>query len=251
MSPVGPIRRFARQLFRWAGALCLAAALSASGRDQTYVVKQHDTLTSIARRFGISSAQLAGRNGLSRRKPLYVGQHLIIPAATMAKTPPSLLNAPVRRAIEQAPVSRYRWKYIVIHHSGVDEGTLQSTDRYHRVERHMEHGLAYHFLIGNGHGMGDGEIAVGNRWKEQINGGHLRSEAQNKIALGICLIGNFDKTSPTPQQLRSLENLTRALMKRCALSAGAVKTHQQINIVRTECPGSRFPTQAFLARLKR
>ena len=256
MSPVWPIRRFARQLLRWAGALCLAAALSASGRDQTYVVKHHDTLSGIARRFGVSSGQLADRNGISRRKPLYVGQHLIIPvkappAASRAKAPPMLLDAPVRRAIEQAPVSRYRWKYIVIHHSGVDEGTLQSIDHYHRTERHMEHGLAYHFLIGNGHGMGDGEIAVGDRWKAQLNGGHLRSEDQNKIALGICLIGNFDKTPPTAKQLRSLENLIRVLLKRCDLSAGSVRTHQQINIVRTECPGSKFPTQAFLGKLKR
>jgi N-acetyl-anhydromuramyl-L-alanine amidase AmpD len=115
----------------------------------------------------------------------------------------------------------------------------------------MENGLAYHFLIGNGRGMSDGEIAVGNRWKQQLDGGHLRSTAQNKTALGICLIGNFDKTKPTAKQLRSLEDLTRALMKRCNLPASAVKTHQQINVVHTRCPGSKFPTRSFLAKLKR
>lgn len=115
----------------------------------------------------------------------------------------------------------------------------------------MENGLAYHFLIGNGNGMGDGEIAIGNRWKGQLDGGHLRSESQNKTALGICLIGNFDKTKPTEKQLRSLENLVRALMNRCALPASALKTHQQINIVHTRCPGSKFPERTFLANLKK
>ena len=173
---------------------------------------------------------------------------MIIPDKTPDAQP---LGPSIQRAIDKAKVSPGRWKYIVIHHSGMDEGNLKSIDRYHREERHMEHGLAYHFLIGNGNGMDDGEIAVGNRWKEQLDGGHLRSEEQNKIALGICLIGNFDKTKPTEKQLRSLENLIRALMKRCKLTAGAVKTHQQINIVFTRCPGSKFPTRSFLAKLKK
>jgi len=32
---------------------------------------------------------------------------------------------------------------------------------------------------------------------QQLDGGHLASEAQNKIALGICLVGNFDERRPT------------------------------------------------------
>ena len=257
MNSARPIRRFALQLSRWACVLCLATAFAALGQDQTYVVKRSDTLSSIARHFGVSPGLLADRNGISRTTQVYAGQNLIIPvkaappAPASGKNSPSSLNPSAQRAIDKAPVSPQRWKYIVIHHSGVDEGTLKSIDRYHREERHMEHGLAYHFLIGNGNGMGDGEIAVGNRWKEQFDGGHLRSEEQNKIALGICLIGNFDKTKPTAKQLRSLENLIRALLKRCELSASAVKTHQQINIVRTECPGSKFPSRSFLARLKK
>ena len=257
MSPAKPRRRLALQLSRWVVALCLGVPSAGFGQDQAYVVKHNDTLFGIARHFSVSPGQLADRNGISRNAQVYVGQNLIIPikaapaAATNGKLPPSPLIASVQRAIEKAPVSPHRWKYIVIHHSGVDEGTLKSIDRYHREERHMENGLAYHFLIGNGNGMSDGEIAVGNRWKEQLDGGHLRSEEQNRIALGICLIGNFDNTKPTRKQLSSLENLIRALMKRCDLPASAVRTHQQINIVRTECPGSKFPTRAFLARLKR
>lgn len=232
------------------------AVIGAKADDLTYIVKRNDTLYGIAHQYGITPAQLADRNGVSRRTQVHVGQKLVIPlkpgkAKTTSNASPSPLNSSIQSSINKARVSPGRWKYIVIHHSGADEGTLKSIDRYHREERHMENGLAYHFLIGNGAGMGDGEIAVGNRWKEQLDGGHLRSEEQNKIALGICLIGNFDKTKPTEKQLRSLENLIRALMKRCDLTASAVKTHQQINIVRTECPGDQFPTKAFLARLKR
>ena len=122
-------------------------------------------------------------------------------------------------------------------------------DRYHREKRHMEHGLAYHFVVGNAHGMRDGQIAVGQRWRRQLDGGHLRSEAQNKISIGICLVGNFDKRKPTTKQMQSLNALVEALLKRCKLSPSAVKTHQQINTVKTLCPGRNFPTKSFLQGL--
>jgi murein DD-endopeptidase MepM/ murein hydrolase activator NlpD len=256
MRVVSAIFRSLRLLLVLLCVVCLLIAIPASA-DLTYLVKRNDTLFAIAHQYGVTPAQLASRNGIARDTQVYVGQKLIVPvksAKATKETSASVevsLSPFVQRSITKAPVSPGRWKYIVIHHSGADEGTLKSIDRYHREERHMENGLAYHFLIGNGHGMGDGEIAVGNRWKEQLDGGHLRSEEQNKIALGICLIGNFDKTKPTEKQLRSLETLIRVLMKRCNLTAGAVKTHQQINIVRTECPGDRFPTRAFLAKLKK
>src|SRR5438045_7677727 len=46
-----------------------------------------------------------------------------------------------------------KWKYIVIHHSASPNASVKGMDYYHRVERHMENGLAYHFVIGNGHSM--------------------------------------------------------------------------------------------------
>jgi murein DD-endopeptidase MepM/ murein hydrolase activator NlpD len=233
--------------------LGLLPITAASARESTYVVKSKDTLTDIARQHGISVATLSARNNLGRNETIYVGQRLTIPSPTTAKPAPRStpqLTTAVQKSVTAAPVKARRWRNIVIHHAAVDEGTLQALDRYHREQRHMENGLAYHFLIGNGNGLGDGVIGVGNRWKKQLDGGHLHSATQNQTALGICLIGNFDQDKPTEKQLQSLEALTRALMKRCQLSASAVKTHQQINVVSTRCPGKYFPTRDFLNRLK-
>ena len=246
-------RAFRPGFSRWTVLLCLATALAALGRDQIYIVRPKDTLSAIARRYGLSVAALADHNHIARNSKIQVQQRLLIPGPTHSETSaasPRLTKA-VQKSIASAPVKARRWRYIVIHHAGVDTGTLKSLDRYHREERHMENGLAYHFLIGNGNGLGDGSIAVGNRWREQLDGGHLHSVAQNKIALGICLIGNFDQKKPTEKQMRSLESLTRALLKRCNLPISAVKTHQQINVVNTRCPGRHFPLSQFLARLKR
>lgn len=222
--------------------------------DVAYTVKPKDTLYDLARQYGISVAQLAERNGLSRNARLHVGQRLIIPTTSNSApaAPPVARSAPsssFQKAIDDARVAPRRWRYIVIHHSGVDEGTMKGMDRYHREERRMEHGLAYHFVIGNGDGMGDGEIGVGRRWREQLNGGHLASETQNSYSLGICLVGNFDKNRPTAKQMQSLTALTQALMKRCNLTTSSIRTHQQINVVRTRCPGRHFPMPTFLRGL--
>lgn len=230
--------------------LCLLLALAGVASDQVYVVKPKDTLTEIARRHGLSVAALAARNHLDPKAILRVGQRLNVPAPSPKRSAPPKLAPTVQQSIIAAPVKSRRWRHIIIHHAAVNEGTLKSLDRYHREERRMQYGLAYHFIIGNGNGLGDGVIAVGDRWKKQLNGGHLHSAAQNQTALGICLIGNFDHTKPTEKQMQSLEALTRALLARCKLTASAVKTHQQINVVHTQCPGRHFPTREFLAKLK-
>lgn len=226
---------------------------SSSAETRTITVQRGDTLIGIAGKYGISVKAVAELNGISEKHLVRVGERLTIPAAPSAdRVAPASVALPqsVNSAIQNAPVRRGRWKYIVIHHSGVDEGTVKGMDRYHREVRHMENGLAYHFVIGNGNGMGDGEIAVGNRWREQLDGGHLRSLAQDKVAIGICLVGNFDEHAPSEKQMRSLNALVRVLMMRCDLSAKAVKTHRQINIIGTRCPGKYFPAKAFVAGLK-
>lgn len=246
-------------------SLCLWSATEAAAGDISYVVRRGDTLSSIARKHGVSVAALAERNRISKNHYVKAGQRLMIPTTAVAadisvpaasaagksgSASSAGLPASVSSAISNAAVAPGRWKYIVIHHSGTSEGTAQGMDRYHREVRHMENGLAYHFVIGNGNGMANGEVFVGNRWKKQLDGGHLASLAQNKVAIGICLVGNFDKTAPSAAQMQSLNTLVRTLMKRCNISASNVKTHQQINVIGTRCPGSRFPTKSFLAGLK-
>ena len=156
------------------------------------------------------------------------------------------LTRAVRQAIDSAPVRRARWRYIVVHNSGTKQGNARAFDLYHTNVRKMPNGLAYHFVIGNGTASGDGEIEIGPRWEKQLNGGHVHSDYLNNIALGICLVGDFNQQSPTEKQLASLEELIRYLQLRVGKTDGnaaVVKSHREINPPRwpTDCPGDAFP----------
>jgi len=156
------------------------------------------------------------------------------------------LSRKVRAEIDHAPVMRRRWQFIVVHNSGTRQGSARIFDYYHRHVRRMQNGLAYHFVIGNGTSTGDGEIEIGDRWRRQINGGHVHSDYLNNIALGICLVGDFNRDQPTRRQLEACEELIRYLRQRCGKIDGryaVVRPHREVNPPQwaTDCPGDAFP----------
>ncbi len=57
----------------------IPVAKSGGGTFETYVVKRGDSLDKIARRYGVSVAQIAERNRIDLRRPLYVNRKLKIP----------------------------------------------------------------------------------------------------------------------------------------------------------------------------
>ncbi len=210
-----------------------------------YEVQSGDALSVIARNHGVTTQALLELNELENPDTLRVGQTLLIPGSARA-TP--RLSPELERQLNRIRL-RNGWTHIVIHHSGTAQGSAQGMDRYHREQRRMANGLGYHFVIGNGNGMPDGEIAVGPRWIAQQDGGHLASAAQNRYAIGICLVGNFDRTHPTSRQLDQLLALVRYLQRRAGIPRDNVTTHTRINVRPTRCPGQHFPTDVFLQRL--
>ncbi|MEZ5274764.1 MAG: LysM peptidoglycan-binding domain-containing protein [Opitutaceae bacterium] len=229
-----------------------------SGHERTtaYTVRKGDSLGSIAARHRISVSDILAANRLARPDRIVPGQVLLLPSDAIAPPPPPktvypVIPSSVQRRMDAVKVKPGQWQHIVIHHSGTPIGSGKNIDRYHREERHMENGLAYHFVIGNGNGMRDGEIYIGGRWIKQIEGGHLAIHALNLNSIGICLIGNFEKDRPTTKQLNSLEALIRTLLAETGLPRSAVTTHKEIHPKHTLCPGRQFPTEAFEARLSK
>ncbi len=225
-------------------------ASEVSQQDETVriIVQKKETLADIAARYGVSVGMIAEYNGLQDPNEINAGQRLIIPGRDAA--PKVAIHSDLRKALDRIRVRSGRWKYIVIHHSATRDASPKGMDAYHRA-RGMENGLAYHFVIGRGGQMQDGATYVGNRWKKQLDGGHLAKASLNAKAIGVCLVGDFTKQTPTALQMRSLNGLVDYLLAKCRLKSDSVKTHRQIHPRHTACPGNRFPVSSFVGRLER
>ena len=239
------------------------APASDSAVQKTWIkIQKGDTLSKIARENGVKVEDLRKWNRLSgdtirpgdllRIRPAAIAVASPTSPPTAAKpTAPKKPAAPEWRFVGPArsqidvPKNRLRdWEYIVIHHSGTSGGSAQVFDSYHREERGMENGMAYHFVIGNGTDSGDGQIEVGNRWRKQLQGGHLASETLNEIAIGICLVGDFSRSRLGPRQTAALIELVQYLRRMMPENRLKFRLHREINTRPTECPGRLFPGQA-------
>lgn len=244
-------RRLFLQRTLWAGfGLWLGGPtlLAATGGERTYVVRKGDTLSLIARREGTTVTALRSRNRLTGDL-IKVGDRLTIPAASrvVAESPSTnALIAGVAAATARIRVDPSRWAHIVMHHSAIEAGNAKAYGSAH-MRRGMEHGLAYHFVIGNGQDSGDGEIEIGGRWTNQLRGGHVRSTQVNDAGIGICIVGNLENHPPTARQAASLYALIDYLRAGRVSTRHRVTVHKWVDRNHTVCPGRRFP-YAELAR---
>ena len=230
-------RQFLQQtLLASAGMLFGGPALLAAGKSEiTYKVKKGDTLSAIASHHGVNVTDIQRRNNLKGDRIL-AGQQLIIPVRGAT---PSFL-APVIAATKQIRVDRDRWRYIVLHHSAIEDGNAKIYGSAH-LRRGMEHGLAYHFVIGNGRDSGEGEIEIGPRWTKQLRGGHVRSTKVNDTGIGICLVGNFEKRRPTARQLAAAFALVDWLRAGQVNPKHTITVHRWVDRNHTVCPDRNFP----------
>ena len=160
------------------------------------------------------------------------------PTASTAGTgvPADLRLTAAERKAWAVPLRR-PWQYIVVHHSATPAGNAAAFDQAHK-DRGWD-GLGYHFVIGNGNKSADGRIEVGFRWEQQREGAHAGVPLMNQRGIGICLVGDFDKTSPTPAQMRSLERLCGFLSAYCNIPSSGLRLHRDFR--ETHCPGRHFP----------
>ena len=148
----------------------------------------------------------------------------------------------------QPPKADRPWKYVVLHHSANARGGIDQIDRDHRKILGFE-GCGYHFVIGNGTDSPDGQIEVAERWRGQKHGVHCRNGKTpdvNEYGIGICLVGNFDQSAPTPRQVAAARALVAYLGGRYEIPADRLGTHDRFANGPTACPGKNFPADAIL-----
>ena len=128
------------------------------------------------------------------------------------------------------------WQWIVIHHSATTTGGAAAFNKEHKAKGWDE--LGYHFVIGNGTDTRDGQVEVGSRWPRQKWGAHAKTPDNrfNDFGIGVCLVGNFDISRPSDEQMKSLSKLVAHLMKTYRIPADRVVGHGDTGRA-TMCPG--------------
>ena len=153
-------------------------------------------------------------------------------------------------ALAASPV---RFDHIVIHHSGGGSGDPQMLRQVHRERQPNDpiDAIPYHFVIGNGRGMTDGEVYASSRWRWRLWGAHLsaRNTRLNVSAIGICVIGNFETAQMSAAQFAALSDLCRHLMASFGIPVGNIGFHGHVPGEATACPGRNFPRDRLIAAL--
>ena len=132
-----------------------------------------------------------------------------------------------------------RWEKITVHHSDevgalVFNGTLsQSAQAVRSIQRQHLRGnswgdIGYHYLID-----ARGRIFEGRPLNWQ--GAHAGDRSKNRRNLGICLLGNFNKHTPSANARKALRGLLEDL--RTAHHIPRTKVYVHSEFTSTECPG--------------
>ena len=204
--------------------------------DTVHTVGPGETFWRIAKMYDVPATAIMDVNNIANPQDLKMGQHLTIPHAAQIK--PIVTLYPTKK-----------WKYIIIHHSATDECSSLAFHHMH-LKKGWDKGVGYHFVIDNATSeKQDGQIEATPRWIKQLDGAHCKASDMNTRAIGICLVGNFDKEHLTRQQMDSLVYLVSLLRKNYKIPIKNIIRHGYVHGAATDCPGTHFPWNEFLEKL--
>lgn len=233
------------------------AERAGSGAGVWYVVQAGDTLTSLARRSGLTTDRLATVNELET-PILKPGSRLWLPGLRALPPETVVIQPPAPKPKPPAPppagddhyeiVPRSAWTKepvgsnivamggvtrITLHHTDEHGGMEGKSDldivrmieNFHRGPQRRWAAIGYHYLIGK-----DGKIYEGRPVKFQ--GAHCGDNANN---LGISVIGDFQHHLPNAKQLKALKAFLDDQRTRFDVSKSRVFGHRDVKP--TICPG--------------
>ena len=170
----------------------------------------------------------------------------LAPAPLKPDTSASLFALDVPRSMDVIfetanPVAQGRWKYVYVHHSQTASGNAATLGT-------RPGGLADHFVIGNGAGCVDGEIQVGHRWAAQLPAGKTTPAANVRPdCISICVVGDLNRSGPTPTQRLRLGQLVATLQARLGIPGNAIHLVQGTGTAADA--GRNFPVEVFRQQL--
>lgn len=133
-----------------------------------------------------------------------------------------------------------RWEAIVWHHSEAADGVTYdwpAIRRYHILGKGWSD-IGYHFGIERV----SGALQVNVGRKLSMIGGHCLG--QNHRAIGICVVGNFDKAAPDDETVKFAVDLAKEIMAAFPLIKPENNHYHREFTDKKTCPGNLFPPLA-------
>lgn len=186
----------------------------------------------------------AGLAALDRSSRPTAPESVTLPALMAAAVEAPKIDAIFRTNV---PIQKGRWQAIVIHHSASPFATSESLSSATGGRQ-----TAFQFVIGNGNGMGDGDLHVGSSWMDQTAGRHSSGKFGpwlNQNAIAICLVGDGNRKPFSGEQLDQLVRLTNTLAKEFGIDRQKIYLPSDLD-PSSKNPGSNFPAAQFRAQLK-
>lgn len=127
---------------------------------------------------------------------------------------------------------------ITIHHEGwtavnfTSKSTtaerIEKIRKYHTGEKRWGD-IGYHYIVDRAGRVWEGRPI-------QYQGAHVSKNNENNV--GILVLGNFEKQSPSSDQLKGLYSTVDALAGKYKVKTSLVRSHREINP--TTCPGKNL-----------
>ncbi len=136
--------------------------------------------------------------------------------------------------------------YIIVHHTSRNNDFPFFIKMRHIYLRGWEN-IGYHYLIGNKRPFTiNGKLYVGR--PEAFEGAH--AIGYNKESLAVCLIGDFDKVSPSSKQMKALVCFLKKKIKQYNIPIESILAHNELSTTTKTCPGKNVNIELIRALCK-
>ncbi|MEM1211897.1 MAG: peptidoglycan recognition family protein [Planctomycetota bacterium] len=155
----------------------------------------------------------------------------MLPRSAWTRQGPTLTEINPMQKVERITVHHEGWNAVYFTDRPSTAARLEQIRKVHTRDRGWSD-IGYHFIVDR-----SGTVWQGRELKYQ--GAHVRD--QNERNIGILVLGNFDKQSPSREQTASLVGLLKRLQSAYRVPTARVRTHQEYNA--TSCPGKVLQAQ--------
>lgn len=191
-----------------------------------------------------ATANPAGSQQHTAVRPPYRPQTVVQPNTPAVVTPAAGISAigrsswtrtgPVKskvnamNGISKLTIHHEGWTAVNFTSKTATAERLEKIRKYHTGENRWGD-IGYHYIVDRAGRVWEGRPI-------QYQGAHVSKNNEHNV--GILVLGNFEKQSPSSAQLKSLYTTTAALTKQHRIKTKLVRSHKEINP--TTCPGKNL-----------